>query len=223
MASAPVRAWHQQKVRAKTNAHDLLGHRAVRLRPTRLLTTDNLTMNLTLRTLTGIAAALLAACTPTLNWRSVSLPEADLTITLPCKPDDARRTVEIAGKPTELSMVGCEADGALFAVSHTAITDAAQVGPALTQWRSAVIALLGDGAETASVNKPFALRGALVLPQSVRTVVQGRRPDGTPVVAQAVWFARASGPQVTLYHAVIYTDKVRPELADPFFSGLKLQ
>lgn len=180
-------------------------------------------MNLTLPTLVGMAAALLAACTPSLNWRNVSLPEADLTITLPCKPDNARRTVEIAGKPTELSMVGCEADGALFAVSHTVMADAALVGPALAQWRTAVIALMGDGAEAAAVNKPFALQGALVLPQSVRTVVQGRRPDGTPVVAQAVWFARASGPQVTLYHAVIYTDKARPELADPFFSGLKLQ
>lgn len=180
-------------------------------------------MNLTLWTFAGVAATLLTACTPALNWRSVSLPEAEVTITLPCKPDDARRTVEIAGKPTELAMLGCEADGALFAVSHTAMADAALVGPALVQWRSAVIALLGDGAEAASVNKPFALRGALELPQSVRTVVQGRRPDGTPVVAQAVWFARASGPQVTLYHAVIYTDKPRPELADPFFSGLKLQ
>ncbi|MBY0408942.1 MAG: hypothetical protein K2Q97_02165, partial [Burkholderiaceae bacterium] len=49
-------------------------------------------MNLTLPTLVGIAASLLAACTPSLNWRNVSLPEADLTITLPCKPDDARRT-----------------------------------------------------------------------------------------------------------------------------------
>ena len=43
------------------------------------------------------------------------------------------------------------------------------------------------------------------------------------VSAQAVWFARTVGPQVRLYHAVVYTDKPRPELADTFFAGLALQ
>jgi len=62
----------------------------------------------------------------------------------------------------------------------------------------------------------------LPLPQSVRTVAQGQRPDGSAVVAQAVWFARAAGPQVRLYHAVVYTAKPRPEVADQFFAGLAL-
>ena len=47
-------------------------------------------------TLTGAAALLIAGCSPALNWRTVPLPEADLTITLPCKPDQATRTVELA-------------------------------------------------------------------------------------------------------------------------------
>ncbi|MBV4423640.1 hypothetical protein, partial [Clostridium tyrobutyricum] len=42
-------------------------------------------------TLTGAAALLIAGCSPALNWRTVPLPEADLTITLPCKPDQATR------------------------------------------------------------------------------------------------------------------------------------
>ena len=72
-------------------------------------------------TLTGAAALLIAGCSPALNWRTVPLPEADLTITLPCKPDQATRTVELAGAPVELSMVGCDADGATFAVSHACL------------------------------------------------------------------------------------------------------
>ena len=121
-------------------------------------------------TLTGAAALLIAGCSPALNWRTVPLPEADLTITLPCKPDQATRTVELAGAPVELSMVGCDADGATFAVSHAALADPAQVGAALTHWRAAMLARLGAGAEAGAKDAPSAPRGPLPLPQSVRTV-----------------------------------------------------
>ena len=173
-------------------------------------------------TLTGAAALLIAGCSPALNWRTVPLPEADLTITLPCKPDQATRTVELAGAPVELSMVGCDADGATFAVSHAALADPAQVGAALSHWRAAMLARLGAGAEAGAKDVPYAPRGTMPLPQSVRTMAQGQRPDGSAVVAQAVWFARAAGPQVRLYHAVVYTAKPRPEVVDQFFAGLAL-
>ena len=174
---------------------------------------------------TGAAAPLLlalAGCSPALNWRSVPLPEAALTITLPCKPDQATRTVELAGAPAELSMTGCDADGATFAVSHAALAHPAQVGAALTHWRAAVLANLGPGAAAAAIDQPYTPPGVLPLPQSVRTVVQGQRTDGSAVFAQGVWFARPVGPQVRLYHAVVYTPKPRPELADQFFAGLAL-
>ncbi|MBV7457964.1 hypothetical protein KW843_26055 [Acidovorax sp. sif1233] len=167
--------------------------------------------------------AWLAGCSPALNWRSVPLPEAAITITLPCKPDRAVRPVELAGSPVELAMAGCDADGATFAVSHAALADPAQVGAALTHWRAAAIANLGSGAAARAVDTPYAPPGVLPLPQSVRTVVQGQRPDGSAVTAQAVWFARAVGPQVRLYHAVVYTPKPRPEVADQFFAGITLQ
>ena len=172
-------------------------------------------------TLTGAASALLglAACSPALNWRSVALPEAALTITLPCKPDHATRKVELAGTPVDLSMVGCEADGATFAVSYATLADPAQVGVALTHWRSAMLARLGGAQAT---DAPFAPRNALPLPQSVRTAAQGRAADGQAVTAQAVWFARPVGPQMRLYHAVVYAPKPRPEVADTFFAGLVL-
>lgn len=175
-------------------------------------------------TLTGATALLLlAGCSPALNWRTVPLPGAALNITLPCKPDRATRQVELAGTPVELSMVGCDADGATFAVSYAALADPSQVGAALTHWRSAVLANLGQGAAATAVDTPYAPTGVLPVPQSVRTTVQGRRADGSAVAAQGVWFARAVGPQVRLYHAVVYTPKPRPEVADPFFAGLALQ
>lgn len=166
---------------------------------------------------------LLAGCSPALNWRSVPLPEAGITITLPCKPDQATRTVELAGGAAELSMAGCDADGATVAVSHAALADPSQAGAALRHWRAAVVANLGAGAAATAVDTPYAPKGALPLPQSVRTVVQGQRADGRAVFAQGVWFARAAGGQMRLYHAVVYTDKPRPELADQLFAGMALQ
>lgn len=165
----------------------------------------------------------LAACSPALNWRNVPVPEGALTITLPCKPDHATRAVELAGAPAELSMTGCDADGATFAVSHLLLADPAQVGAALTHWRIAVLANLGPGAAATAVDAPYTPAGVLPVPQSVRTTVQGQRADGTAVTAQAVWFARALGPQVRLYHAVVYTPKPRPDVADTFITGLVLQ
>ena len=96
--------------------------------------------------------ALLAGCSPALNWRSVPLPEAALTFTLPCKPDRATRTVELAGVPVQLSMVGCEADGAMLALSHVVLADPSKAGTALTHWRAAVLAQLGPGAAAAAVD-----------------------------------------------------------------------
>ena len=174
--------------------------------------------------LTGATALLLlAGCSPALNWRNVPLPDAALTITLPCKPDRATRQVELAGAPVELSMVGCDADGATFAVSHVTLSDPSQLGDALTHWRAAVLAVLGKEAYATAVDTPYAPPGVLPVPQSVRTTVQGQRVDGSAVAAQGVWFARAVGPQVRLYHAVVYTPKPRPDVADQFFAGLALQ
>jgi len=175
-------------------------------------------------TLTAAAAAMLVSgCSPALNWRTVPLPEAALSITLPCKPDQAVRQVELAGSSVELAMAGCDADGATFAVSHAALADPAVVGAALTHWRAAVLANLGPGAAAAAVDVPYTPQGVLPVPQSLRTTMQGQRTDGSAVTAQGVWFARAVGPQVRLYHAVVYTAKPRPEVADQFFSGLALQ
>lgn len=171
-------------------------------------------------TLTGALALLLAGCSPALNWRTVPLPEAELTFLLPCKPDQATRSVELAGAPVALAMVGCDADGATFAVSHVALADPAQAGAALTHWRAAVLAHLGPQAATSAADTPYTPRGALPLPQSVRVVAQGQRADGSAVTAQAVWFARAAGLQVRLVHAVVYSQKPRPEVAEQFFSGL---
>ncbi|MDD2546825.1 MAG: hypothetical protein PHI55_11165 [Burkholderiaceae bacterium] len=167
------------------------------------------------------AAALLLGCSPALNWRSVAFEDAALTVTLPCKPERATRTVELAGTPTELAMVGCDADGATFAVSTLALAQPERAGETLTHWRTAALARMGAARTLSEV--PFTPHGTLPLPPSVRLVAQGQRPGGGEVTAQAVWFARTVGSQVRLYHAVVYTDTPRPAVADTFFAGLEMR
>ncbi|WCM90966.1 hypothetical protein [Acidovorax sp. NCPPB 3576] len=169
---------------------------------------------------------LLTGCSPALNWRSVPLENAGLTVLLPCKPDQATRSVDFGGRAADLAMAGCEAEGATFAISHLVVEDPSQAGAGLAQWRVAVLARMqatatdADAAEAGASS--FVPSGALALPQSLRLQAQGRRSDGSPVAAQAVWFARLEGQQARLYHAVVYTATPQTAVADTFFAGLVL-
>lgn len=169
----------------------------------------------------AVAVALLA-CSPALNWRSVALPEAGLTLSLPCKPDRATRRVDLGAGAVELAMVGCEADDATFALSHMPLLRAGDVGDALARWRSAVRMHMRAGPDAAD-DAAFVPLHALAVPQSVRMTAQGRAPDGSAIVADGVWFARLEGGRARLYHAVVYARQPRQALADAFFAGLALQ
>lgn len=180
-----------------------------------------------IRTL-GLASSvvLLTACSPALNWRDVALPQEAMSVSLPCKPEQAQRTVELAGQPVEMRMTGCEADGGTFAVACATLADPGLAGGALTHWRAAVLASMqapAQGQPGAPQDRPFVPAGALDLPQSVRTVALGRQPDGSAVAAQAVWFARVRGAKVHACHAVLFSARPRPEVAEPFLAGLVLR
>lgn len=162
-----------------------------------------------------LGSLVLSACSPTFNWREVRLDASPLVALLPCKPDMGARVIPLGGEAVELHMAGCEAGGAMFAVAYADLKSPDQVGLALSQWKAATLSNMHAPTSTA---QPFLPRGATLLPQSEQVVATGRRPDGSAVVAQAVWFA--SGARV--FHAVVYADKPSPEVVQTFFSGLKL-
>lgn len=178
------------------------------------------------RILFGLATLLMVACSPALNWRSVSLPALGLAASLPCKPEHLEREIELAGHAAQVRMSGCTADGVTFALACADLVEPAQAGLALTHWRAAVLATLQAPPAPqpgAPQDLPFVPAGALAIPQSVRTVAQGHPPGGGRVAMQAVWFARVQGPSVQACHAVVYSAESRPEVADAFFAGLVLQ
>lgn len=157
---------------------------------------------------------LLAACSPTLNWREVRPAGGELKAMLPCKPDQGSRRQSLAGRELEVQMLGCEAGAALYAVSVTDLAGAGQALAVQVQWQAN---LLGTMQATASASTPWALKGAGAALEPRRLSAQGLRPDGRPVQAQAVWFARGT----RVYHAVVYAEHISAEMSEPFFGGLE--
>lgn len=159
----------------------------------------------------------LSACSPALNWRELRAgTDGALKILLPCKPDRASRPMPLAGQDVDLHMLGCEADGLLFAVAWADVKDVQHTGPALAQWQAAMLATLQ--ARVPQV-QPFALKGASVQPAAVRVSAGGQHADGRAVQAQGLWFARGS----QVFHAVVYGERLGADVSDSFFSGIEFQ
>ncbi|WP_313302989.1 hypothetical protein [Diaphorobacter sp.] len=173
----------------------------------------------------AVAACALWGCSPALNWRTVAVDGAGLTLALPCKPDHGTRAIPMGAQTVNISMVGCEAHGKMFAISWMEGQDPASIAPKLTLWHAAVRAQLGlppAAPGTAAQEVPFVPNGALGVPQSVRMKAQGKRPDGGDVQADAVWFARIVQGRAQLLHGVVYSDKRDEGAADTFFQGIHL-
>ena len=162
------------------------------------------------------ALAGLMACSPTFNWRDVRPKGTPLALLMPCKPDAAQRTVFMAGQPTELNLLSCDAGGVAFAVAVADVKDPAKVAVVLAQWQSATLANMkaAPNAPVSAFRPPGLAGGEGVLVRAV-----GQRPNGGVVSSQAAYFAQGS----QAFQAVMYADNVSPDVADTFFSGLKFE
>ncbi len=167
-----------------------------------------------------LGAALLAACTPQLNWRELRLAPTSAVALLPCKPDHAERSVPLGGEPTTLVVNGCDAGGATFALMSTKVVAGRAPDELLAGWQQATLTNMRATSEPQ--RQPFHPPNGLPLAHAQRLVAQGQQADGRAVVAQAVWSARAAeGGGTELLHAVMYAPAAQPEVADAFFAGIK--
>ncbi len=158
----------------------------------------------------------LGGCSPTFNWREVRAESAPLRAMLPCKPDKGARRVPMGGRDVQLQVLGCDTGGATFAVMTADIGDAGRSNEVLGQWRQATLANMRAAA---GVEQPFAVPGGVALRNAVQVVARGQRADGSPVESHAAYFAKGS----QVFQAVIYADRLAPEQANTFFSGLQLE
>lgn len=164
--------------------------------------------------LTAAAAALLAACSPTFNWREVPIAGAGLVAMLPCKADHAKRALPLGAEFVQVDMSGCEAGGATFAVAHASANSPAQAEAWLQAWRAATRSQLGQQVQEA----PATLQRATATPAPLRLDAQ---QGAAPV--QVLWFAQSQKDgTVALYQATVLGTPSLPEAAKTFFEGLRL-
>lgn len=168
-----------------------------------------------LRTLLVPLLLMLLACSPSLNWREVRLGGGELKAVLPCKPDQAQRRQSLAGYDIELAMQGCEAGGALYAISVAELATPAQAQQVQAQWQTNLLATLQA---QGSSRQAFAIRGANAQPEALQLQASGRSAEGRALTVQAVWFMRGT----RLYHAAIYAERLTAEMSEPFFGGMEL-
>ena len=169
-------------------------------------------------TLSMAALLVLAACSPAFNWREVRPENTRLSLLLPCKPDKAQKVVPLGGRPTTLSMLGCDAGGATFAVAVADMGDASKAASVLALWQNLTLANMKAAPGTAQ-SMSLNISGASSEPAAVRVLAQGQRIDGAGVSGQAAYFAK--GTQV--FQVVMYAPKIESEVAETFFSSLKFE
>ena len=152
----------------------------------------------------SIAVLAFGGCSPALDWRTVELE--GLRTLLPCKPDRAARNVVLGELPVRMSMAGCEAQGALFAISQVTVpagTDAAGLEQA---WRSAALAQM-----QASHSEVVTLAQRPQSPTVRLTRASGLRPDGSPVQASLAWVTN----QGSVFHLAVYAKALDTTLTEP--------
>lgn len=155
----------------------------------------------------------LVSCTPTLNWRAVNLD--GVSTWLPCKPDRAQRELEIGGQKIQMEMMGCEAQGVMYAVSHAKVLNPSESQAVTLAWQNASFKQMLAGAPQQSV---FQTRGEKPVTGQFFKLA-GARSNGQELQAQLAWVVFGD----EIYHLAMYAQAITSEQAEPFFSEVKIQ
>jgi len=158
-------------------------------------------------------AVLVAACSPTYNWRELPMPGGQAVASFPCKPSRETRRVSLAGTAVEMTVLACSTDGVMFAIGTADVADPALVGPALAALQQAAVANVAGRAEPV----PFSMAGATPHPQAGAWRVAGRMPDGRAVQEQVAVFSKGT----RAYQLTMIAPALPPEPLQTFMSGIR--
>jgi len=159
--------------------------------------------------------ALLCACSPALDWRQVRPAGLELEAMFPCRPSNMSRGVNLVQRRVEMAMFACATGGSTYAVGAAVLEDVRDVGTALTTLRDAAARNLGAApAEAKAIQVP----GMTPRQEATYVILNGRRPDGRPVVEHLAVFSRGA----RIYQAAVVGDQPEPDAVSTFFGGLKV-
>lgn len=161
-----------------------------------------------------LLGAALQACSPALDWREVRPEGSAATLLFPCKPKSQSRQAMLAGAPTPMTLLACDAEGLTFGFAHADLDDPARVSPALVSMAAALAANL-QAHDVRSA--PLQVAGMTPNSEARRIWLGGKLPDATPAQEQAALFARGT----RVYQAAVLG--ARPDAAaDVFIDSLRL-
>jgi hypothetical protein len=167
----------------------------------------------------SVACGALLACTPAYDWRTIMNNDDGYEVTLPAKPHEAERKIEIAGQPMIMRMQTAEANDAVFAVGTVVLPNA---DPALQR---ATLDYLQQGlarnvnaqADARATQIDLAAGGKVLGSEIVVEGKSGEKREARTIHARFV----AKGTHV--YQLAIVSDKSPPaDQADQFFTSFKL-
>ncbi len=131
-----------------------------------------------------LAASLLGACSPALNWRETRPKDIDILLTFPCKPQQIVQTVQLAGSMVKMSMTGCATDNMTFALAHADMKDPTKVGAALAVLHQAAVRnVAGNVTQSQPTDVAHATRG---LADALDLRIAGKSPTGQPLRERVV-------------------------------------
>ncbi|MBI3229861.1 MAG: hypothetical protein HYZ45_06690 [Burkholderiales bacterium] len=81
----------------------------------------------------------LAACSPKYDWRDVHGSNSPFAVTMPGKPSEYTRPVQLDQMKANMTMTATQVDGATFAVGAAELPDAAKAQAALTIMQTALV------------------------------------------------------------------------------------
>ena len=163
----------------------------------------------------------LVACSPTFNWRDVSLEAAPLQAQMPCKPERAERQVPLTAGGTTLRLMSCETGGLTFALAWASLAPQDPPGAVLDGWQQAGWTRLrqtpgaGDAPPVGWTSWQLPLAHAQHLRAWQGT---GQDHQGHPVMARQLYFVHGA----VVYQAAIYGPRINADVVAPFFEALRL-
>ena len=167
-----------------------------------------------------LAAALLAACSPTYNWRDYSSPEAPFRVMFPDKPAVHKRSIDVGGMKVDMTMTAVDVDGATFAVGSAEAPDAAKASEALGAMKTALVRNIG-ATITKEKTAAAATAGGAGSTQSATIDIEATGvQNGTPMKLVGHFEARNKR-----FYQVIVMGKAKAlsaEQTDQFISSFKL-
>lgn len=162
-----------------------------------------------------VVVVAIAGCSPTYNWRQLSLDAAHASALIPCKPEASSRMVPLAAPPVSLEVRACDTDGLTFAVAWVVLPEGTDAATALSIWRLAAAASIKAKLPNAPEGD-WPLKGS---DTAQRWRASGQRTNGERV--EATWGYVRKGQ--TLVQMAVYGSKQPPPASNQFWDGFAWQ